>query len=208
MEELNAAAEQTKLLFGTTDEAPVSGDWAQWYHEGIPDGPEDVREDKRRKAATEGHCLDCTTMSGCYFIDGEKTFPKYPHHDNCHCKKIRKNPTAVEAGFLSNKFRDYVFNEEYSGNGKEKRFENIYGYNINDSDFLLSEYKRQAKEKYISGDYTLGLLNTYGQRITIEIVLNTPYRGRVAVKTGWMVRPNGLITCNTPFSGDDYTKRK
>lgn len=208
MKELNEVAEQIKLLFGTTDESPVSGDWAMWYHEGIPDGPEEVREEKRRKAATEGHCLDCTSMSGCYFIDGEKTFPKYPHHDNCHCKKFKRKPVTVKAGFVTDKFRGYVFSEKYVYKGKVDVFINDYGYTIADSDYLLSEYMRQAREKYISGDYVLGLLDEFGQHITIEIVLYTPWSGRVAIKTGWMVRPNGLITCNTPFSGDDHKKRR
>ena len=206
MKELNDAAEQIKLLFGTTDEAPISGDWAMWYHEGIPDGPIKERDKRVMEAATEGHCVHCTSMSDCYFIDGEKTFPKYPHHDNCHCKKFKKKPVTVIAGFLTDKFRGYVFSKEYNGNGKEKRFEETYGYTINDADFLMSEYMRQAMEKYISGDYTLGVLDQYGQHITIRIVLYTPLKGRVEVITGWMVRPNGLITCNTPYSGDDYTK--
>ena len=194
MKELNDAAEQIKLLFGTDDESPVSGDWAQWYHEGIPDEPEKVRENKRRESATKGHCLDCTAMSGCYFIDGEKTFPKYPHHPNCHCKKFKKSPHAVTAFCNLDKFTGYSFTDSEKGPFMEK-----LGFTVDYSEYLKSEFERQAKEKYISGDYILGKLNQHGQRINIKVTVFNKFNQEKYFITGWMVRPNGLITCNTPF---------
>lgn len=59
------------------------------------------------------------------------------------------------------------------------------------------------------GQYTLGKLDEYGQRFNIEIKL--PGIGAASGKTsslksGWMTRPDGSITLNTPFSG--FIKQK
>ena len=78
-----------------------------------------------------------------------------------------------------------------------------------DSEWLKHEYERQAKEKYEAGDFSLGKLNEYGQRITIEIVIprkNSP--GFVIIKSGWMVYPNGNIMLNTPYAGGENERIK
>ena len=52
--------------------------------------------------------------------------------------------------------------------------------------------ERQAREKYIRGEYELGKLNLFGQRI--NIVIEIPRRdqeGIVSFTSGWMVKPNG-----------------
>ncbi len=63
-----------------------------------------------------------------------------------------------------------------------------------------AEYEKQALEKYCNGEYTLGKLNEYGQRITIPIFLMKNGEAAIII-TGWMVRKDGLITNTTPFSG-------
>ena len=201
MRELNEAAEQAQALSGAYDFTPISSNWAKWFHEGIPDGPENVREERRNFAAIQGHCLKCTSMSGCFFIEGAKTFPTYPHHLNCHCQKQNIAPNNVIADCKIEKFTGYIFSETYAHNGKKYTYENTFGYTIDDSTNLKAEFDRQAKEKYISGEYVLGELKIYGQFITIEIELDTPKRGSIIMKTGWHVHPNGLITCNTPYGG-------
>ena len=50
------------------------------------------------------------------------------------------------------------------------------------------------------GDYKLGLIDEKGQRVDIEITLTKNGR-KIKLITGWMVRPKGLITCNTPLGG-------
>jgi hypothetical protein len=69
---------------------------------------------------------------------------------------------------------------------------------------LVKIYEEQAALKYQQGAYTLGKLDQYGQRINITIDL--PGIGDAAGKSsriisGWMQRPDGSITLNTPFSG-------
>ena len=66
-----------------------------------------------------------------------------------------------------------------------------------DSEYLKSEYEKQAKEQYLKGNYILGKLDKYGQRITITINL----RNGVKMQSGWLVHPLGLITCTTPLGG-------
>ena len=58
------------------------------------------------------------------------------------------------------------------------------------------------KTRFKNGNYTIGLLNEYGQRISIRVELpRKKGDGTVSFITGWMVNPNGLIQLNTPFGG-------
>jgi hypothetical protein len=62
--------------------------------------------------------------------------------------------------------------------------------------------ERQALEKYLSGDYSLGKLNKDGQRLTIRIEIPRKIgEGVVSFDSGWMVYPNGLIQLTTPHGG-------
>ncbi len=95
-----------------------------------------------------------------------------------------------------------MFNPEgkYPHN-KEKLF-NSWGYTIDDAKWLQSEIEKQALQKYIKGDYKLGLLNQFGQRISIRIEIPRKDTGEmVSFTTGWSVLPNGQIKLNTPYGG-------
>ena len=70
-----------------------------------------------------------------------------------------------------------------------------WGFSIIDSEYLQREFVDQAKLAYLVGDYELGKLDKYGQRITINIDLNG-----TTIKTGWMLLEKG-IRLLTPFSG-------
>lgn len=77
-----------------------------------------------------------------------------------------------------------------------------WGYDITDSIWLQKELTRQAQEIYANGDYTLGNLDQYGQRISIIIVLPRKDKaGIVRFLSGWMVYPNGVIVNTTPLGG-------
>lgn len=65
-------------------------------------------------------------------------------------------------------------------------------------------WETQAAAKFQAGDYALGTLDQYGQRITIEIVVPGigAKVGKVAyMKSGWMIMEDGSIKLNTPFTG-------
>ncbi len=103
------------------------------------------------------------------------------------------------------KFSEYIF-KDGAAPGKDVVYKNL-GYGANDSELLAKIYQEQGAAKYASGNYTLGKSDNFGQRINIEIEL--PGVGSAAGKTsyinsGWMIKPDGSISLNTPFSG--FTK--
>ena len=123
-------------------------------------------------------------------------------HPNCDCKLFNiQNPAKQVSSVCDiNKFINYVFSEKYASNGKIKLFKEL-GFNIEDSEYLKQEFDRQARECYLNGNYELGRLNEHGQRINITIKLQSKIRNNIELVTGWMIRPLGKITCNTPLGG-------
>lgn len=56
------------------------------------------------------------------------------------------------------KYDPYLFDPEgFYKHGKNKAFES-WGYTITDAQWLKDEIERQARERYTSGEYTLGKL--------------------------------------------------
>ncbi|MBP5239347.1 MAG: hypothetical protein J6Z15_02015 [Oscillospiraceae bacterium] len=141
----------------------------------------------------------------CYFT--EDNHPLCPHHPHCHCtlEPIEYALVLLNAVAKSDytKYDPYLFNTtgEYT-HGKEKLFA-LWGYTVADAPWLQVELERQAREKYISGDYQLGKLNDKGQRISIRVTIERKddehYGDAVSFTTGWMVHPNGWIQMTTPF---------
>lgn len=85
--------------------------------------------------------------------------------------------------------------------GKEKLFAE-WGYTVDDARWLQAEMERQAREKYLAGEYDLGKLNDKGQRISIRIEIpRKTGDGTVSFVSGWMVYPNGRIQLITPYGG-------
>ena len=96
---------------------------------------------------------------------------------------------------LIEKFNKYVFVSSLIDD-KKQLFE-LWGYYIMDSEYLRQEFIKQAKLADSVGDYELGLLNEYGQRISIVITLKR--KEYVTFRSGWMVYPNGKIVLTTPY---------
>lgn len=100
------------------------------------------------------------------------------------------------------KFSHYIF-APGADHGKDVVFTSL-GYAAGDSVTLARMYQQQASRAFAKGEYTLGRLDQYGQRVNIEIAL--PGRGAASgntsyVRSGWMIQPDGSIKLNTPFSG-------
>ena len=121
-----------------------------------------------------------------------------PQHEKCHC--TTKNIVAPIAGISAiadcpmEKIKNYAFVDK-----AKKKFFNDNGYDIIDSGYIKNEYERQAQEKYVRGDYLLGNLDQYGQRITI--VMELPSRtnnNKIFIPSGWLVNPKGHIRNTTP----------
>lgn len=100
------------------------------------------------------------------------------------------------------KFDPYLFNTNGAYfHGKEKLFAQ-WGYGVEDAKWLQLEMERQAREKYIAGEYILGKRDIFGQRIkiTIEIPRRTG-EGTVTFISGWMLEARGKLKLNTPYGG-------
>ena len=125
----------------------------------------------------------------------------HPHCD-CTLNGIAKPNGKVTAICPIEKFKEYIFSdkEKYVSNGKIQLFRDL-GFTKEDSEYLKMEFDVQAKNKYLSGDYEIGRLDEYGQRINITITVNSATRENINLVTGWMIHPLGKITCNTPLAG-------
>jgi len=100
------------------------------------------------------------------------------------------------------KFSDYIF-KPGATHGKDRVFRS-FGYGAEHSEELAADFTRQATRRHAIGDYVLGHADQYGQRITvpIDLVGRGPAAGRsTTILSGWMVRPDGSLTLNTPFTG-------
>ena len=75
-----------------------------------------------------------------------------------------------------------------------------WGYSIIDSEELKNMIEKQAQLSYSIGEYNLGKLNEYGQRINVVIELKRKNKdGSITFYSGWMVYPNGRIVLTTPY---------
>lgn len=166
----------------------VGPGWVRWVH----------------RPLGKTHCETCLKLDGCLFVQGKS--PPCPHHLNCHCILEPVDDAEVfsyaEAYSDYRKFDPYLFRpKEVDNHGKNDAFES-WGYSVSDSPWLQKELERQALEKYLSGDYTLGKLNEYGQRISIRVTIPRKRDDRsVSFITGWMVEPNGKLRLTTPYGG-------
>ena len=150
------------------------------------------------------HCPTCLKLDKCWFV--KANMPMLPQHEYCHCAAIPKSTRTVQtqakAVCAYEKFAKYALDPTNSKNkGKAAMFES-WGYTTVDSKWMMEEYERQARAKYVAGEYTLGMLNMHGQRISIQVTLPRKNgTGSVTFITGWMVEANGKIRLVTPYGG-------
>jgi hypothetical protein len=167
---------------------PTEPKWNKWVHRNL----------------SPFHCFVCLKLHNCWFA--KNATPEYPHHEKCHCLLVDIPYVNVMFNAVANspysKFDPYLFNTEgkYT-HSKEVLFKG-WGYTATDAKWLQSEIEKQGLEKYINGDYSLGKLDGFGQRITIRVEIpDRKSGGTVSFVTGWMVGPDGQITLNTPYGG-------
>ena len=68
--------------------------WIEWEHFLIPNKPEWFREILRNLMVLFGHCLNCTTLDGCYLSNSNR--PEQPLHEERDCKKKSLNYSKVK----------------------------------------------------------------------------------------------------------------
>ena len=113
-------------------------------------------------------------------------------------EKVNQNTSSVKIEVDERKFSEYALDPNNS-NGKSDIF-NSYGYNKSNSAELSKLYQTQAQQKYSSGQYTLGKLDQWGQRITIDVTIGNADKFTI-IQTGWMINPDGSLRLVTPFAG-------
>ena len=173
--------------------------WIRWVHEGST--PANSTAEKTAHVLmgeNSNHCAMCLNLNGCYFVV-DKCPPK-PLHPKCHCYTMDIPPITAKSECAIEKFSKYVFVPS-NKNDKKQLFE-LWGYDIMDSQYLQQEFARQAKLAYSVGDYELGYLNEYGQRINITITLKRKNKNEdISFRSGWMTYPNGNIALTTTYGG-------
>ena len=191
MTNLQQANEYTKKIFSTK--------WLQWVHEGTKPAESNAEKNANVLIGTiSKHCAMCLNLNGCCFVE-EKCPPK-PLHPNCHCFCVDIPSITAKAECHIEKFTNYVFVPSLIDD-KKQLFE-LWGYYIMDSEYLRQEFIKQVKLAYSVGDYELGKLDKYGQRINIVIKLKRKNTNEyVLFVSGWMVYPNGKIALTTPYGG-------
>lgn len=179
--------------------------WIKCMHRSVPDEEGYKREKQRKRLAAERHCLNCTALSGCYFVTNHMPGKLSDEmlHPHCDCTYNFISANIVKKQIVTHcpqdKFQSYVWGEKGIRGGKAKAYEEL-GFTIEDMPYLISELEKQAREKYARGEYALRDLDHFGQRIRIEITLSG--NGDTAIlRTGWLVHPLGYIHCTTPFTG-------
>ena len=173
--------------------------WIKWIHEGTARAYDN--NDKLANieySVKTNHCAKCLNMNGCCFP--KNNMPDYPLHYNCHCWLMPVGNINFLATSADKKFTIYIFNPT-EPNGKKVLFEKL-GYDKMDYNVLIDLYCKQAKEKYANGDFALGDLDNFGQRINITIALPSKDGSRIKyVKSGWLVYPDGEIKLVTADGG-------
>ena len=175
----------------------VNNQWIEWDHVGVPNKPKEFRDIIRFVLSLLGHCMNCTALDGCYFV--ERNMPMFPLHERCDCKKIKINKAKVnltaKADCPIEKFTNYVFTDDVKSKGKKLIFESL-GFTDKDSQALKREIEKQSLSNYLIGNYLLKNLDSNGQRLAIPVIL----AGKTFY-TGWMLEPEGEIRNTTPFGG-------
>ena len=189
---------------GVFDSVTVENDkiilstWIEWVHRGIPDDDGITRE-LVRKSIEERHCLVCTSMDACFYP--RNNMPVLPQHEGCDCyvKTINyaKVKNLAQVNFPIGKLTNYIFNETNLNNkGKAKLFK-LWGFSIEDSNYIQDSLSTQALKSYLRGDFVIKGNNGYGTLIKITVNLNGRTWG-----TGWIVQPQGKIKNVTPYADD------
>lgn len=153
-------------------------------------GPEVVEYISKHGDDIAKNLGDISSVAGKHWTDGIARYLK--------AASLGENAASANIS----KFSDYIF-KPGAKHGKDRIFTGL-GYGKGNSADLVKIFAEQARQKYLKGDYTLGDLDQHGQRV--NIIIDLPGIGNSAGKvknmiSGWMIRSDGSITLNTPFSG-------
>lgn len=138
-------------------------------------------------------CDLCVALNRTVFKNSHK--PEYTH-PNCKCKQVPFEFPETPLDFPMKKIV-YLF-------AKKGDWMRSMGYLDLDAEEIYQTIAENAQLQFMRGNYILGTLSKYGQKVNIVLALpgkrdkqGTTYR----VKTGWTAFPNGKLHNNTPIGG-------
>ena len=96
-------------------------------------------------------------------------------------------PNVYKVKVDARKVTDYALNPSNPSGGadKAKVFNSALGYNQSNHGQLIA----QIEQKLSSSEATLGNLDKYGQRFTVDITITGPNGNTAIVRTGWILEP-------------------
>ena len=187
--DFNQANDYTNKLLNTK--------WVKWIHEGsVPAKSNKLKALNDLLGTISKHCPKCLNLNGCCFV--REKCPTIPIHPNYHCEIIDIEGIDPTANCAVEKFTNYIF-DILKSKGKKQLFE-LWGYDILDSNYLQKELELQARTAYMVGNYSLGKIDGFGQRVKIRIKIeNKRNGGYVEFNSGWMIYPDGMLILTTPY---------
>ena len=70
---------------------------------------------------------------------------------------------------MPSKIDPYLFDPKGEYDHRKGKLFESWGYSVADAEWLQKEFEKQALEKYVGGEYTLGKLDKQGQRVSIRV---------------------------------------
>ncbi len=141
-------------------------------------------------------CALCVALNDTVFKNNNK--PEY-YHPNCKCKIKEYNLREVKLDFPIEKITKYLFVKS-----DKKAIMQSMGYYPEDAEYIYNLMAENAREKFLKGDYSLGVLDEHGQVVNIVLELEgkgTKKGKTYKFKTGWTAYPYGKLHNNTPHGG-------
>jgi hypothetical protein len=94
-------------------------------------------------------------------------------------------PNFNKATIDPRKLTDYALNPNHPvGGNKAKVFESALGYNQSNANQLME----QIQKNLANTPATLGKADQYGQRYTVDLLINGPNGKTATVRTGWIIK--------------------
>ena len=98
--------------------------------------------------------------------------------------------TLVKAIIDPRKLTDYALNPNHPvGGNKAKVFESALGYNQSNASQLM----KQIQKNLANTPTTLGKVDQYGQRYTVDMLIKGPNGKTATVRTGWIIKSDSNI---------------
>jgi hypothetical protein len=112
-------------------------------------------------------------------------------------------PRTIEINLR--KFVSYVLLPGHES-GKDRIFIDRLGFrarNLEDANYLSDLYLNHAIAALAERDYELGETDEFGIRCAIVVLVRS-----VAIRSGWLLRPDGTFELVTPFAGFAHPHRR